>query len=49
VRVAQARIATDLALSGLPTKLKDDLVNLSQAGRADGLAVGQATAVGIYR
>ena len=46
---ADLRLPGHLAVAGLAAQLRDDLVDLAQAGGADGLAVGDAAAVGVDR
>src|SRR4051812_15939126 len=41
-------VVGDLAEAGLAAQLQDALVDLAEAGGADGFAVGQAAAVGVH-
>ena len=47
LRIADLRIARNLAFTSTPAQLQHQFVNLAQAGSADGLAVGDEPAVGV--
>ena len=47
--VTQLRIAGHLMLASLPAQLQHVLVDLTQTGGTDWLAIGEATAIGVNR